>query len=233
MTKDSFPQHVAIIPDGNRRWARKRGLLGWQGHLEGAKRAEEISRAAVDLGIKYFTLWGGSYDNLTKRPKTEWLVLNRVYKALVQKVLKDKTIREKQVQVRFIGEWQGLLNKGVIELMRRAEVETAHHKAYRHSYLHSYSGDREMLDAINRLIRDGHRRITDKLLKSYLWTADLPPVDLVIRTGGEPHLSTGFMMWHTRYSQLYFVDKLWPDFRKKDFITAVEDYSQKQRRFGR
>lgn len=101
-----------------------------------------------------------------------------------------------------------------------------------------------MLDAINRLLEDsvkslrdhgasGHRRVTEKLLKSYLWTADLPPVDLIIRTGGEPHLSAGFMMWDVRDAQLYFTDKFWPDFTRKDLVRALEDYVRRERRFGK
>lgn len=233
MTKNSLPQHVALIPDGNRRWAKKRGLPNWKGHLEGAKRVEEIVQSAIDLNIKYFTLWGGSYHNLTKRSKSELIVLNRIHKDLARKLIKSKVIHEKQVRIRFIGEWPKLLEKGVVKLMREAEEKTATYTAYNHSYLVGYSGDREMLDGINRLIGSGHHRITDNLLKSYLWTADLPPVDLVIRTGGEPHLSTGFMMWHTRYAQLYFTDTFWPDFKKTSFEEALREYGQRERRFGK
>ena len=233
MAKILLPRHVAVIPDGNRRWAKRRGLAGWRGHLEGAKRMEEIARAAVDLDIKYFTLWGGSYDNLTKRSKGEIIVLNRVYKELVQKLLKDKTVHENRVRVRFLGEWPKLLNKGVVEVIRRAERETARYTGYEHSYLIGYNGDREMLDAVNRLLKAGRGRVTAPLLKSCLWTADLPPVDLVIRTGGEPHLSNGFMMWDARDAQLYFTDKFWPDFTKEELIRALEDYSHRERRFGR
>ena len=232
MAKILSPRHVAIIPDGNRRWAKRRGFPGWKGHFEGAKRMEEIARAAVDLDIKYLTIWGGSYDNLTKRSKGEIIVLNRVYKELVQKLLKDKTVHENKVRVRFLGEWPKLLNKGVVEVIKRAESETARYTGYQHSYLVGYNGDREMLDAMNRLLKAGHGRVTALLLKSYLWTADLPPVDLVIRTGGEPHLSNGFMMWDIRDAQLYFTDKFWPDFTKEEFVRALEDYSHRERRFG-
>jgi undecaprenyl diphosphate synthase len=120
----------------------------------------------------------------------------------------------------------------VVEVIRRAEKETARYTGYEHSYLIGYNGDREMLDAVNRLLKTDCGRVTAPLLKSYLWTADLPPVDLVIRTGGEPHLSNGFMMWDARDAQLYFTDKFWPDFTKKEFIRALEDYSHRERRFG-
>ncbi len=232
MIKNPFPQHVAVIPDGNRRWAVRHGLPRWKGHLEGAKRVEEITRATVDLGIKYFTLWGGSYENLVKRPQIELAVFSRIHKELIRKLLKDPVIHQKEVRVKFIGEWPKLLNKDVVQLIKQVEAETAGYTNYEHSYLVGYSGDREMLDAVSRLIKSSHRNVTDDLLASYLWTADLPPVDLLIRTGGEPHLSAGFMMWHIRNAQFYFTDKFWPDFTKKEFIKALEDYGRRTRRFG-
>lgn len=231
--KNSLPQHVAIIPDGNRRWARRRGLAGWKGHLEGAKRVEEIARAAVDLNIKYLTVWGGSYDNLTKRSKIELVVFNRIFQDMTRKLLRNTPlIHEKKIRIRFIGEWPKLLNRNVVKLMRQTEAETAKYTAYEHSYFLGYNGDREMLDAINLLVKDQPSRVNSKLLKSYLWTADLPPVDLLIRTDGQAHLSNGFMMWDIQNVQLYFSNKLWPDFSKKEFVQALEDYARRQRRFG-
>lgn len=233
MTKTSLPQHVVIMPDGNRRWAKKRGLPGWRGHSMGAKRMEEVALAAIDLNIKYLSIWGGSYYNLTKRPKREVVVLNRIYKQIVKNALDNKTTYEKRVRIRCIGEWTELLNSDVVKLIREAEHKTASHENYYQTYLIGYNGDREMLDALNRFTREGKRHITDNLLKSYLWTADLPSVDFIIRTGGEPHLSTGFMMWHTRDSQLYFTEKLWPDFNKKSFEEALQEYARRERRFGK
>lgn len=233
MTKISLPHHVAVIPDGNRRWATAHGMPRWKGHFTGAKRVEEINRAALDLNIKHFTLWGESYENLIRRPKIELKVFSRIHKELIRKLIKDPVIHREKVKIRFIGEWAKLLDKDVVELMKRAETETKKYENYHHTYLIAYSGDREMLDALNRLATAGHRRITDELLQSYLWTKDLPPVDLLIRTGGEPHLSTGFMMWHTRNAQFYFSDKMWPDFTKKEFVKALEDYSRRTRRFGK
>lgn len=233
MIKNSLPQHVAIIPDGNRRWAKKRGLLPWRGHIKAAQRIEEIAKAAIDLDIKYLTIWGGSYDNLTRRPRREVLALNQVYCQLAQRLLKDPEIYRKQVRVRILGEWPKLLNERVVKLLKQSERETAGHTAYGHSYLIGYNGDREMLDAINRIVKEGSGRVNGKLLKSYLWTTDLPPVDFIIRTGGEPHLSAGFMMWEAQDAQLYFVDKLWPDFDKKSFEEALREYGRRRRRFGR
>lgn len=228
-----LPRHVAVVPDGNRRWARKRGWPGWRGHLKAAKPIEEVAQEAVELGVQYLTVWGGSYANLTKRSRKEISVLNRFYKELAEKLLRSNFVHQKKVKVKFVGEWPKLLNKSVIEAIKKIEEATSSYNSYRYTCLVGYNGDREMLDAISRLLKDGYSRATPSLLKSYLWTADLPPVDLVIRTGGEPHLSTGFMMWHTRDAQLYFSDKMWPDFGKADFVAAVKDYSQRERRFGR
>ncbi|MBI2005144.1 MAG: undecaprenyl diphosphate synthase family protein, partial [Candidatus Aenigmarchaeota archaeon] len=102
----SVPQHIALIPDGNRRWAQSKSLIAWKGHYEGAKRAEEIARAAVDAGIKYLTLWGCSYDNLEKRTGEEVGILNRIFRELAERVAGDKKAQEKRVRVSFVGEWQ-------------------------------------------------------------------------------------------------------------------------------
>jgi undecaprenyl diphosphate synthase len=233
MTKETIlPRHIAIIPDGNRRWAKQRGLKPWQGHQEAAKRIEEIVEAAVGLKIKYFTLWGGSYDNLTKRPKKEVLVLGQIYYQLTERLLKNKTVWQEGIRVRFLGEWPKLLDSKTVALMKRAETETKNHQNYHYTYLIGYNGDREMIEAINRLLGQGRRSVTPAQLKACLWTADLPEVDLIIRTGDEPHVSAGFMMWDARYAQLYFSPKMWPEFRKKDLIRAIKEYSQRERRLG-
>jgi len=230
-------QHLAIIPDGNRRWAKKRGLKPWEGHFEGGvgKNPEEVAQAALDEGVEYLTLWLGSYDNLTKRSKIELKMLNSVYQKFIEKMLADKRTREKEIRVRFIGEWDKLLEPKTIGLINRLQNETKKYKKHNLTALLGYSGDREMVNAFKNLSAGAKKTITDSDISGALWTSDLPPVDLVIRTGveGDPHNSAGFMMWHTRYSQLYFTDTLWPDFGKKEFLSALRDYSGRERRFGK
>ena len=232
----NVPLHVAIVPDGNRRWAKKRGLRPWEGHFAGGtgKNPEEVAQTAIDEGVKYLTIWLGSYENLTKRSSGEIRMLNKVYQAFIKKMLDDKRTSEKGIRVRFTGEWKKLLEPKTVELINRIQTQTKKHSKHHLTALLGYNGDREMVAAIKDLLK---RRVsvTDANIRKHLWTADLPPVDLVIRTGveGDPHNSTGFMMWHTRDSQLYFSSKLWPDFTKNDLKLAIKDYQTRERRLGK
>ncbi|MDP3953270.1 MAG: polyprenyl diphosphate synthase [bacterium] len=237
MQKNSLPLHVAVIIDGNRRWAKARGKLPWEGHAEGAKRVEEISKEAVDLGIKYTTFWGGSYNNLTKRTRKEIKFLDeKMYRVWANKALKDKEVKEKQIRIRFIGEWPDLLSAETVKAMREVEKTTQKHSRHHLTYLIGYNGDREMLSTIRGIVKDKPRRVDEKTIKSHLWTRELPPVDLVIRTGEDArnaHMSTGFMMWDTKDALLHFSPKMWPAFTKSDFRQVVRDFSSRERRFGK
>ena len=231
-----LPRHVAMILDGNRRWARKRSLRPWEGHFAGiGKNAEDVMQTAVDAGVKYVTLWVGSYDNLTKRSKTEITMLNKAYRQLIEKTLNDDRTYKNGIRIQFLGEWKKLLEPKTIELINRAHKKTAKHRRHVLTALAGYNGDREMLAAITSLKKEKKGGGSDAALHKHLWTANLPPVDLLIRTGVEedPHNSTGFMMWHTRYSQYYFTNTLWPDFGRKEFLAALKDYSKRERRLGK
>lgn len=233
-TDSSIPQHVAIIIDGNRRWARAQGLPYWKGHIKGAERIEEVSRAAIDTNIEYLTIWGGSYNNLTKRSPEEIKFLDQnMYRVWAKKGLKDKAIRDNEVRVRFMGEWPDLLTKETQNAIRDLEKATENYSRYFLTYLIGYSGDREMASAINSASEKGIKNVSEEDIKELLWTKELPEVDLVIRTGDDPHNSSGFMMWHTRNSLLSFEEKMWPDFTKEDFLRIISRFSQRERRFGK
>lgn len=229
---NNIPNHIAIIPDGNRRWAKKRKLKPWQGHYEGAKRFEEVGKEAADMGIKYLTIWGGSYDNLTKRSKSEINALDRAYREEAKRALKDKDVI-KNTRVRIIGEYNKLLSSKTIDAFKELEEKTKNNTKNNLTLLIGYNGDREMLSAIKKIARRAKGQITEKIIKNNLWTKELPPVDLVIRTGNEPHLSAGFMMWDVKYSVLHFSDKLWPDFTKTEFKKAIKEFSSRERRKGK
>ncbi len=232
----SLPQHVAIIIDGNRRWAKAHGLQPWEGHTRGARVLKEINEAAVGLGIKYFTIWGGSYDNLTKRDPQEIKLLDEKYKTWARNGLKNKTIFQKGVRIRFIGEWPDILSRETQDAMRALEDATSSHSSYYYTYLIGYNGDREMAAGINSALKDGVKEVSLNTISNYLWTKDLPPVDLIIRTGEEnpdmSHNSNGFMMWHTRNSFFYHVEKYWPDFTIDDLKAIINKFGQTERRFG-
>lgn len=239
MNKKDLPQHVAIVPDGNRRWAKKKGLSFWQGHLAGARVTEKIIEQAFDLGINCLSLWGGSWDNLTQRSQGEINGLFRIYERYFRKLIKSKEIYQNQVKVNVIGRWKEILSKRTIKVIEELIDKTKAHNQRQLNFLIAYNGTDEMIAAIKSIVQEARQRkdlkITPRLLKSHLWSHDLPPIDLVIRTGseGDPHNSVGFMMWQTANSQLYFTKTMYPDFKQKELIKAIEDFIKRSRRFGK
>lgn len=237
--KKNLPQHVVIVPDGNRRWAKQRGLIPWRGHLAGAKKAEEQLQTALDLGLKCLSWWGGSYENLTKRSKVEVNILFRIYERYFRQLAKRKEIHQNQVKVNVIGRWSEILpNKGIQVIKELMEV-TQNYNQHLLNFFIAYNGTDEMLYAIKGILREGQKnknlKVTPELLKKHLWSGQLPPVDFLIRTGsqGDPHNSVGFMMWHTADSQYYFTNTMYPDFGRKEFIKAIKDFQRRERRLGK
>jgi undecaprenyl diphosphate synthase len=235
---ENLPRHIAIIPDGNRRWAKKRKLAPWIGHRQGVKNFEEILAAARDMGIICLTFWAGSYDNLTKRSAVEVKFLKEIYRAHFAQLLKTKDIYTFGVKVNIFGFWKELLDNRIKKPMEEVIEKTKDHQERFLNFLIGYNGTGEMMEAIKKIVKKSKTEnaltVTPELIKENLWTHDLPAVDLVIRTGleGDPHWSNGFMMWDTADSQFYFTDTLWPDFGQKEFEIAVESFSRRERRFG-
>jgi len=233
----NIPNHVAIIPDGNRRWARKRGIKAWLGHREGVKAFEKILDKSRELKIPYITFWGGSWDNLTKRSKIEINFLFKVYTEQFKRVADDKRIHQNKVKINVLGRWKEILPKETQEAIERAMEVTKSYNNFFLTFLLAYDGTDEMLDCVQKIAKisqDKKIKISKNLIKENLWTKDLPPVDLIIKTGCEsdPHNSAGFMMWDTIYSQLYFTQTLFPEFGPKEFEEIIEDYSKRERRLG-
>lgn len=229
--------HVALIPDGNRRWAKRRNLLPWEGHIEGAKTFEKILKKAWELKIPYFTFWGMSADNVLKRPKKEVRALFKIFKDYFLKLLNSKEIEKEEVKINVFGKWRIFFPEKVKEIIEKVIEKTKGNKRYVLTLLLGYNGTDEILEAISKIIKKAKKRnfkFTEKTLLENLWTGKLPPVDLVIRTGceGDPHNSAGFMMWHTAYSQFYFTKTLFPDFSPEEFEKAIEDYLNREKRLG-
>src|SRR3990170_749239 len=240
-----LPKHVAIMLDGNRRWAKKRKLPSFRGHYQGAKTLESLIENAEKLEIPFLTFWGGSAGNLSKRPAREVKTLFDVYGTYFKKLLRRKEIFEEKIRVRIIGRWENMVPQNVKKIFREAIEKTKNHKKYNLTFLIAYDGKEEMLSAITKISARGgsavgrknqksKAKITEAELKQNLWTGELPPVDLMVRTGVEndPHWSAGFMMWHCADTQFYFSKTLWPDFTVKEFKKALKNYAKTQRRFG-
>ncbi len=230
-----IPKHVAIIPDGNRRWAKKKKLKPWDGHEQGAKNTEDIVRQAFDSGIKNLSIWGSSMNNILKRPLREKQALMDIYKRYFRKLIDSDDVHKNKAKINIIGRWEEQFPEPLKKVIRECVEKTKNYKKFTLNFFLAYNGDDEMIGAIKKIVEkvDDASQITAEMVKNNLLTKDLPPVDFMIRTGGEPHLSVGFMMWDIANVQLYFSDKFYPAFGKKEFVLAIEDYQRRGRRGGK
>lgn len=235
LDKKHLPRHVVIIPDGNRRWATAKHLDAWKGHHAGAKSTEKIIERGRKMGVRYMSFWGSSLDNLTKRPMEEKKKLLEVYLKNFQTLRESKEIHEDNVRVRILGRWREQFPAPLTALLEKCIDETKQYDTYHLTFFLAYSGDDEMLEAVRGIVRGGVNAedVTAETLKRHLYTADLPPVDYLIRTGGEPHLSAGFMMWDMANAQLHFSDLNYPDFGADQFEEAIRDFGARGRRLGK
>jgi undecaprenyl diphosphate synthase len=229
-----LPHHVAIIPDGNRRWAAEHGLASWEGHEAGAKRIEEIVRAAREIGVREISFWGSSLENLTKRPMRERQELLRIYATYFEKLMSEPSLHTDQVRIRCIGRWEEQFPDHLKAILKGGIEATKDYDQYHLNFFLAYSGDDDMLQAVKRIAGEGLApgMVTESVIKRHLMTAELPSVDLLVRTGDDPHLSAGFMMWETKDSQLSFPQLYFPDFGADAFRAALTEYAERERRFG-
>jgi undecaprenyl diphosphate synthase len=222
-----IPRHLGIIMDGNRRWARQKGLSLLEGHRQGAEVLKKIAIAAKGKGIKILTLFCFSTENW-QRPKNEVdYLMDLVHKYFLSGIEK---LKEENIKIKIIGQKDKLPEKIAADIAR-TEKETENYDGMTLNLALSYGGRAEIVDAVKNIIKSGidPEKITEETIKENLWTSD---VDLVIRTGGEQRLS-GFLLWQSAYSEFLFVNKFWPDFSETDLDAALADYANRQRRFGK
>ena len=230
--------HIAIIPDGNRRWAERKGVPLYEGHRIGVQTTEKIFEKALELKIPYLTFWAASYDNLLKRSKEEVKFLINLINEEFKGLLEDARVHKNEVKIRILGRFREVLPKKTLKIIEKLMEKTEKYNIFFLTFLLAYNGTDEMVEAIKKIsqaFKGSTIKITGQVIKSFLWTRDLPPVDLVIRTGCEedPHNSAGFMMWHTAYSQYYFTKTLYPDFNPEEFERAINNFLERERRFGK
>jgi len=235
---NNIPKHIAVIPDGNRRWAKKRRMKPWVGHQKAAESFEKVLEKALKIKVPYLTFWGGSLDNLTKRPPREVKFLIKIYEEQFGRIQNDERVHKNNVRINVLGRWREILPEKTKKIIEKAIEATKNYNKYFLTFLLAYNGTDEMTECISKIVsltKKKNIKIDENLIKENLWTKDLPPVDLVIRTGcqGDPHFSAGFMMWDTAYSQLYFTPTLLPDFSPNEFEKIIRDYSKRKRRFGK
>jgi tritrans,polycis-undecaprenyl-diphosphate synthase [geranylgeranyl-diphosphate specific] len=232
------PEHVAIILDGNRRWASQKALTPWIGHHIGADKIDELMDWCLELDVKSISLYAFSTENFFRSP-TEVGELLKLIDEKLRSTLENKSIHENKVRVKAIGRLD-LLPKTTQDLIQRLEEST---KEYDDRFLNvalAYGGRAEIVDATKKIaneVKNGEvnpENIDEELFEKYLYTAHMPKqdADLIIRTSGEERLS-GFLSWQSAYSELCFVDMNWPDFRRIDLLRAVRTYQRRKRRFGK
>lgn len=227
------PRHVAIIPDGNRRWARERGLPIFEGHRRGFDLAVKLARQARQMGIYCLTLWGFSTENW-QRSKKEVNYLMRLYGVMIDKFLPDA--RKDKVKIIHLGR-KDRLPKALVKKIKEAQEATENNQKYILCIALDYGGRDEILRAIQKMLTIHHkpfaiRQLNEAYFAQFLDTAGLPDPDLIIRTSGEQRLS-GFLPWQTVYAELYFPSCHFPDFTPDKFTKAIEEYSRRQRRYGK
>lgn len=230
-----IPHHVVIIPDGNRRWAKDRGMAPWKGHEVGAEAIEHIIDRAHKLGVRCISFWGSSVDNLSKRPMEEKHALLKIYQKSFAKLIENPSIHKNQARISVIGRWREQFPSSLRALLEDAIDKTKHYSNNFLNFFLAYNGDEEMLSAIRSIVSSGvaPEGVNADVLKRHLYTSDLPEVDYLIRTGGEPHLSAGFMMWDIANAQLYFSDAYFPDFGPDAFEEAILEFDRRERRMGK
>ena len=227
-SKGKIPHHIAFIMDGNGRWAHRRGLPRIAGHRQGVKVVRNMVETGREIGIKVMTFYTFSTENWS-RPRLEVSALMQLLLESINRELED--LKRNEVSLRVIGEL-GSLPPAPRKAMERAIQETKGHDRLILVLALSYSGRREIVRAVNRIIKSGVNEVDEESLKGYLDTAGLPDPDLLIRTSGELRLSN-FLLYQVAYSEIVVTERLWPDFSRTDLFECISYYQNRERRFGR
>ncbi|MDD4527069.1 MAG: isoprenyl transferase [Candidatus Margulisbacteria bacterium] len=226
MSLENVPQHIAIIMDGNGRWAKERGLPRTAGHKEGAEALKRTITACSELGVKYLSVYAFSTENW-KRPKEEVNFLQ----TLLQQVLSKEVnkLSKRGVKLRFLGDMSAF-NEKLRHKIKEAEEKTSSNTQHQLNIMLNYGSRDEIVKAVNFAIKEG-KELTVEGFNGLLYTEGIPDPELIIRTSGEQRLSN-FLLWQAAYSELWFTDAYWPDFNKELLQQAIHDYSLRGRRFG-
>lgn len=226
--------HIAVIMDGNGRWATKRGLPRTAGHKKGAEVVVQIAKAAKELGVKYLTLYAFSTENWKRSPE-EVGALMQLLRQYLDKNFKE--LEQNDVKIRFIGE-RYMLDADIVEKMERLEQNTAKNQSLVLQIALSYGSRQEIVNAAKKLaerVKNGDMQLKDideQAFSDVLYTGGIPDPDLLIRTSGEQRISN-YLLWQIAYSELFFTKTLWPDFAKEEFKSIIENYQTRERRYGK
>jgi tritrans,polycis-undecaprenyl-diphosphate synthase [geranylgeranyl-diphosphate specific] len=231
------PEHIAIILDGNRRWASGKALIPWLGHRHGANKIDELLDWCIELDVHSITLYAFSTENF-QRPQKEVEEIMKLLEEKLRSILSNQAIHENKIKVKVIGRTD-LLPQSIQDVIKQVEEATSMYTERLLNVAMAYGGRAEIVDATKKIAKKVLKgelnpdKINEKLFEKYLYTAHMPKqdADLIIRTSGEERLS-GFLSWQSAYSELCFVDVNWPEFRLIDLLRAVRTYQKRKRRFG-
>ncbi len=230
-----LPRHVAIVMDGNGRWAQQRGLPRTEGHVAGEEALFDVVEGALDIGLQWLTVFAFSTENW-KRPASEVRFLINYNRTLLRR--RRDELHERGTRIRFTGRVDWKVPRSVLRDMQVAEALTKDNRRMTFTIAFNYGGRTEIVDAVKRLLEDHDRgrfrgeRITPDSISARLYHSDMPDPDLLIRTGGEMRISN-FLLWQAAYSELWFTPVYWPDFNREHLFEAIRDYQKRDRRFGR
>lgn len=226
--KATAPRHIAIIMDGNGRWAKKRMLPRSAGHKAGLDTFVDISDACNDMGIEYLTVYAFSTENWNRSPEEVSALMELMSRGIVKY---EPEMVKRNVKLKLLGDldrFEPVYREALLGVEERLSVNTGMTLCI----CLSYGGRQEIVHAVNKLLKEGKTEITAEDISNSLYSAGVPDPDLVIRTSGEYRISN-FLLWQSAYAEYYFTDVLWPDFDKKELVKAIESYSKRERRYGR
>ena len=225
---DRIPGHIACVMDGNGRWARERGLPRTEGHQAGEEALFDVVEGAIEAGLEWFTVYAFSTENWRRPPEEVRFLLDFNEQIILKR--RDQ-LHERNVRIRFIGRRDSRVPRRVIRRMEEAEVLTRANTGLTFTVAFNYGGRAELVDAVQRIVDSGLRRVSERTIARHLYDPGMPDPDLVIRTSGE-HRVSNFLLWELAYSELIFSDTLWPDFRREDLFVAIKEYQDRERRYG-
>lgn len=229
MLDKTIPKHIGFIVDGNRRWAKQRGLTAYDGHLAGYETIKTVINAAFDDGVEYVSAYVFSTENWKRSREEVEKLMELILRLLTSDLV---TLSEKNIRLLVLGSTDGL-NEKTINAIHEAEEKTKDNSGGTLALCFNYGGQLEISDALKKIIKSNVKadEVNVELIEKNLYHPEVPPIDIIVRTSGEERLSN-FMLWRSAYSELMFIDKMWPDMTKQDVTDIITEYSKRARRFG-
>lgn len=229
MPEKTVPTHIGYIVDGNRRWAKKHGLPTYEGHLAGYNAVKEVMEATFKAGVKYVSAYIFSTENWKRSEEEVSKLMGLVIRLLTSDL---PMFKENNIKLKIIGS-RDRLDVKIIKAIDNAEAETANNTGGTIAICFNYGGQLEIVDAVKKIMESGcePKDVTIELIGENIYSPEIPPVDIIVRTSGEQRISN-FMLWRAAYSEMLFLDKLWPDMTKYDVSSIIKEYNERSRRFG-